>query len=103
MSGSAPVHPTTSLYGSFAYGRPKITDFAGGAAYAFNGARSHYLLTEMGLAFPLGAMDQSMTGFVVTAGYRYQRIGAKVNTGNFSAPELYETAQGPVIGMSYSH
>jgi hypothetical protein len=100
VSGSAPLAPWTSLYGNIAYGRPKLRD----TQFAFDGARGKYLLTEFGLAFPLGAVSPSMQGFVVTAGYRYQRIGAFPNgpaTG-FPPRELFETTQGPVLGISYS-
>jgi hypothetical protein len=100
LSGSAPLAPSTSLYGNVALGRPELND-----DFAFNKQRGKYLLTEFGLAFPLGHWNSSMNGFVVTAGYRYQRVGAYSNS-SFATlthtSELYETTQGPVIGASYS-
>ena len=99
VSGSAAIAPWTSLYGNLAVGRPKIND----TQYAFSNARGKYLLTEFGLAFPLGQMSNSLNGFVVTAGYRYQRIGAFPNgPAGFPPRELFETTQGPVLGLSFS-
>ena len=98
LSGSAPLAPWVSLYGNAAYGKPKVT-----GVRDFNDARGKYLLTELGVAFPLRSVNESMTGFVVTAGYRYQRIGAVRNTGPVSPTgEMFEYAQGPVIGISFS-
>lgn len=98
LSGSAPLAAYTSLYGNFAYGWPKLND-----NFAFNDKKGKYLLSEVGLAFPLGALTPSMNGFVATLGYRYQRVGAVAN-GNASVAgrELYETSQGAVLGFSYS-
>jgi hypothetical protein len=100
MSGSAPLAPWMSLYGNLAYGRPKINDNSG----VFTGQRAKYLLTEFGLAFPLGQVSPSLTGFLVTAGYRYQRIGAQPNSGisGVGTRELFEYTQGAVLGFSYS-
>lgn len=99
LSGSAPLAPYTSLYGSLAYGRPKIND----NSLAFTGQRAKYLLTEFGFAFPLGHWSPSMSGFLVTAGYRYQRVGADPNAAaNVGTRELFEYTQGPVLGISYS-
>lgn len=97
MSGSAPLAPWASLYGNVAYGRPKLKDNA-----VFNDVRAKYLLTEVGLAFPLAHMNDSMRGFVVTAGYRYQRIGATPNVNPSPGHELFEYTQGPVVGLSFS-
>jgi hypothetical protein len=97
LSGSAPLAPWSSLYGSLAYGRPKLKDNA-----VFNDVRANYLLTELGLAFPLGHFSDSLHGFVVTAGYRYQRIGAKSNVAGATSDELFENTQGAVLGISYS-
>ena len=100
LSGSAPVAPWMSLYGNLAYGRPKVSDNSG----VFNSSRGRYLLTEFGLAFPLGQVEPSLRGFLVTAGYRYQRIGADPAPGlaGVGSRELFEYTQGPVLGFSYS-
>jgi len=99
LSGSAPLAPYVSLYGNLAYGRPKINDNAG----VFTGQRAKYLLTEFGLAFPLGQMSPSMNGFLLTAGYRYQRVGANPNlNAGAGDKELFEYTQGAVICFSYS-
>jgi|SRR5688572_21099845 len=100
LSGSAPLAPWMSLYGNMAYGRPKIQDNSG----VFNGQKAKYLLTEFGLAFPLGQVTPSMQGFLFTAGYRYQRIGAQPASGiaGVGERELFEYTQGPVLGFSYS-
>ena len=95
LSGSAPIAPVVSLYGNLAYGRPKIND----RGVYFNDTHAKYLLTEVGLAFPLGQLSNSMSGVVVTAGYRYQRVGA---VPKFTSVEVFEYAQGPVIGISLS-
>jgi hypothetical protein len=95
LSANAPIAPMVSIYGNIAYGRPKIYD----RNTFFNDTRSKYLLTEVGLAFPLGQLDNSLSSFVVTAGYRYQRVGA---VPNFTSTEVFEYAQGPVIGISMS-
>ena len=98
LSGSAPVSPYASLYGNFAYGWPKLHD-----DFAFNDKNGKYLLSELGLAFPLGALTPSMNGFVATVGYRYQRIGAVANGDpSVAGRELFEYSQGAVIGFSYS-
>ena len=97
LSGSAPLGPWTSLYGNLAYGRPKLQDNA-----IFNSVRAKYLLTELGLAFPLGQLSESMSGVVVTTGYRYQRIGAVPNVAGVFGGELFEYTQGAVIGITYS-
>jgi len=96
-SGSAPMSPFLSLYGTFAYGRPKLKDNA-----VFNDVRAKYLLTELGLAWPLGHWSPSMNGMVITTGYRYQRIGAHSNVTGITGTELNETAQGYLLGFSYS-
>jgi hypothetical protein len=98
LSGNAPLANWASLYGNVAYGRLKLTDND-----AFSGARGKYLLTEIGVAFPLGQWDASLSHFVVTAGYRYQKLGAFPNF-NTSYPhrELFEYTQGPVIGLAVS-
>jgi hypothetical protein len=93
LSGSAPLAPVVSLYGSAAYGWPKIDD---GQTF-FNDTRAKYLLTEVGLAFPLGQLNDALGRVVVTAGYRYQRVGA---VPNFSGVEVFEYAQGPVLAIT---
>jgi hypothetical protein len=99
LSGSAPLAPYMSIYGNLAYGRPKIQD----NSLTFTGQRARYLLTEFGLAFPLGHFSPSMSGFLVTAGYRYQKVGADPNAaGGVGTRELFEYTQGPVLGLSYS-
>ncbi len=100
LSGSAPLAPWMSLYGNVAYGRPKIND----NGFAFSGQKAKYLLTEFGLAFPLGQVSPSMNGFLATLGYRYQRVGAQPNTNvpGLSGRELFEYTQGTVLGFSYS-
>jgi hypothetical protein len=97
LSGSAPLVPWSSLYGNIAYGRLKMTDND-----AFSGTRGKYLLTEFGLAFPLGHWDPSMSAFVLTAGYRYQKLGSYPNRNNYPNRELFEYTQGPVVGISFS-
>jgi hypothetical protein len=97
MSGSAPLAQWASLYGNLAFGRPKLKDNA-----VFNDVRANYVLTEVGLAFPLTQMSDSLRGLVLTAGYRYQRIGAKPNVAPSPGHELFEHTQGPVLGLSFS-
>ena len=97
-SGSAPVAPWMSLYGSIATGlNMKLNDSS-----TFHDVKAKYLVTELGLAFPLGQMSPSFKGFVVTTGYRYQRIGGHANSPGYPSDELYETTQGFVLGLSYS-
>jgi hypothetical protein len=97
LSGSAPIASTVSIYGNMAYGRPKVDDKS-----AFRDVRGKYFLTELGLAFPLGAMTDTLTGVVVTAGYRYQRVAAVPNGPTFDPVEVFEYTQGPVLGVSYA-
>jgi opacity protein-like surface antigen len=94
-SGNAPVADWVSLYGNIGYGRPKVDDLT-----HFHSQRGKYLLTEFGFAFPLGPHANALTGAVLTAGYRYQRIGAYPSTALFSSVEVFETAQGPVAGFA---
>jgi hypothetical protein len=94
LSGSAALSPVVSMYGNVAYARPKVDD--GGVN--FSDSSGKYLLTELGLAFPLGQLNSSLAGAVVTAGYRYQRVGAVAKFGT----EVFEYTQGPVIGLSFS-
>src|SRR5262249_59134635 len=96
MSGSAPLAPQVSLYGNVAYGWPKMQDYG----VAFSNARGRYLLTEFGLAFPLGQFHEAMGRTVLTAGYRYQRVSAFPNAADYPHVELYEYTQGPVAGVS---
>jgi len=97
LTGSAPISPHVSVYGNMAVGRPKLND--GGA---FNNVKGKYFLTELGLAFPLGAMSDSLGGLLVTAGYRYQRVGAVPSNPIFEPVDNYEYTQGPVLGISYA-
>ena len=96
VSGSAPIAPMVSLYGNVAYGRPKINDRD---RYFAGDTRGKYLLTELGLAFPLGQMNSALGGLVVTTGYRYQRVGGMAKGSPY---EVFEYTQGPVLGITYS-
>ena len=97
LAGNAAISPAVSLYGNLAYGRPKLHDYGG----AYEKEKGKYLLTEFGLAFPLGQMHSSMNRFVATAGYRYQRVSGYPNA-TTSQTQLFEYAQGPVVGLSYT-
>ncbi len=94
ITANAPVANWASIYGNIGYGRPKLDD--GGT---FRSKHGKYLLTEFGFAFPLGAHVDVLSGAVLTAGYRYQRIGA-YSSDTFLGRELFEIAQGPVIGLA---
>jgi hypothetical protein len=96
LTGNAPLADWAALYGNMAYGRPKLDDVT-----HFVGQKGSYLLTEFGLAFPLGAHSDALSGAVVTAGYRYQRISAYPSVSSVPHNELYEVTQGPVIGIAY--
>jgi hypothetical protein len=101
ISGNAPIAPWVSGYGNVAYGWPKVED----QNVAFSGERGRYLLTELGLAFPLGHWENMLGGGVVTAGYRYQRVTAYANgagAGRLVGAQLYEITQGPVVGFSWT-
>jgi len=100
LAGNAPIQSWIALYGNLAYSRPKIND-----RFYFSNSRGYYMLTEFGFAFPLGGYRNELGGAAVTAGYRYQRIGAypnsPINTFLPGSRKLYETTQGPVIGLAF--
>ena len=100
LAGNAAIQSWVSLYGNLAYSRPRINDVV-----YFSNSRGYYMLTEFGFAFPLGGYNDALGGAVVTAGYRYQRIGADPNSSfNTFLPahrKQYETTQGPVIGVAF--
>jgi hypothetical protein len=101
LTGSAPIAPWVSGYGNIAYGWLKVDDKNG----AFNGEHGKYILTELGLAFPLGHYENMLGGAVVTAGYRYQRVSAfagGAGAGPLRNAQLYEITQGPVAGLSWT-
>lgn len=95
ITGNAPVANWASIYGNIGYGRPKVDDEG-----LFKSKHGKYLLTEFGVAFPLGAHADMLSGAVLTAGYRYQRIGAYASDNTLVTSELFEIAQGPVIGLA---
>jgi hypothetical protein len=97
LSGNAAISPAVSLYGNLAYGRPKLHDYGG----VYEKEKGKYLLTEFGLAFPLGSVHSSMSRVVATAGYRYQRVSGYPNATELQT-QLFEYAQGPVVGLSYT-
>jgi hypothetical protein len=76
---NGPVWGALNFYGSFAYGIPKVKStfsvnpLLGNADSASDG-RGKYLLGEVGLYYPLGSMNDSLTGFGLTGGYRYQKM-----------------------------
>jgi len=97
VSGNAPIQSWVALYGNMAYSRPRINDVV-----YFNKQNGYYMLTEFGFAFPLGGFNSELGGAALTAGYRYQRIGAYTNGLIFASPrKVYETTQGPVIGVAF--
>lgn len=96
LAGNAPIADWAVLYGNMGIGRPKLDDVT-----HFVGKRGKYFLTEFGLAFPLGAHSNALSGAVVTAGYRYQRIAAYPSFSTLEHVELYEIAQGPVVGLAW--
>jgi hypothetical protein len=98
VAGSAPLSSWVSVYGNAAYGRLKLTD----SGHTFTKARGKYLLTEVGLAFPLGNFSSTLSSVVATFGYRYQRLGTYPNAPTSLPIELFEYTQGPVAGLSLS-
>jgi hypothetical protein len=111
ISGSAPLAMGASMYGSIGYGRPKINEDAGTEK-----KRGSYLLTEIGLAYPLGQLNEGLKTTVVTAGYRYQRLSSgNVTSESFSvvngqvgtslgerAVELVDVTEGFTLGVSFT-
>ena len=112
IAGSAPLAAGVSMYGNIGYGRPKITDNSG----EVEKTRGSYILTEVGLAYPLGQMNESLKTAVVTAGYRYQRLSSgnvtartvAVNNGQVGAVigergvELVDVTEGFTLGASFT-
>lgn len=112
ISGSAPLAAGISMYGNIGYGRPKITDNSG----EIEKKRGSYILTEVGLAYPLGQMNEGLKTAVVTAGYRYQRLSSgnvtsrtvAVNNGTVGATlgergvELVDVTEGFTLGASFT-
>lgn len=105
VSGSAPLTPMVSMYGSLAYGRPRISE---GLA---SQKRGTYFLSEIGLAFPLGQMNDALKSVVVTAGYRYQKLTSDsvtitstiLSTGQVIGSrevDLVDTTSGVTVGVS---
>lgn len=105
FSGSAPLAGGFSMYGNIAVGRPKID---GGT----EDKRGSYLLTEVGVAYPLGQMNDALKTAVVTAGYRYQRLSSGDQTvrtfnGNLQpigerSVELVDVTEGFTLGASFT-
>ncbi len=105
VSGSAPLMAAVSMYGTLAYGRPKITQGLDSEK------RGSYFLSEVGLAFPLGQMHENLRSVVLTAGYRYQKLtsdsvtittirtatGASIGSREV---DLVDTTQGITVGVS---
>jgi hypothetical protein len=111
VSGSAALAMGFSMYGNIGYGRPKINEEAGTEK-----KRGSYLLTEVGVAYPLGQMSEGLKTTVVTAGYRYQRLSSgnvttttrAVNNGQLGAVlgeravELVDITEGFTLGVSFT-
>ena len=111
FSGSAPLAAGLSMYGNLAYGRPKINEAAGTEK-----KRGNYLLTEIGLAYPLAQMNEGLKTAVVTAGYRYQRLSSGTITSTSyavvngqvgqvlgeRAVELVDITEGVTLGVSFT-
>ncbi|MGH9576251.1 MAG: hypothetical protein ACRD3R_02355 [Terriglobales bacterium] len=97
VNGSAPINSNVSIYGALAYGRPDVRDNAG--RNGVSKRSGDYLLSEVGLAFPLGRMSESLRSTVMTAGYRYQRLDSKKHTSTFTL----EGASTPVAGLGISY
>lgn len=115
VSGSAPLAAGLSMYGNIGYGRPKVTDNGGDVEKR----RGSYVLTEIGLAYPLAQMNESLKTAVVTAGYRYQRLSSgnvttrtvAVVNGQVGNPpvvlgergvELVDVTEGFTLGASFT-
>jgi hypothetical protein len=112
ISGSAPLAAGISMYGNIGYGRPKITSNSG----EVEKQRGSYILTEVGLAYPLAQMNEGLKTAVVTAGYRYQRLSSgnvtartvAVNNGVVGATlgeravELVDVTEGFTLGASFT-
>ncbi len=107
LSATAPIAAYLSVYGNLAYGIPKVKDTdpqTGQSGLLFRDARGRYLLTEFGVAVPLGHFADALTGATLTAGYRYQRVSVYPNGDPtaivFANVSTYDLTQGPVIGVS---
>jgi hypothetical protein len=112
ISGSAALAAGISMYGNVGYGRPKLTDNSGD----IEKTRGTYILTEVGLAYPLAQMNESLRTAVVTAGYRYQRLSSgnvttttrAVNNSQLGAVlgeravELVDVTEGFTLGASFT-
>lgn len=119
---STPVAAGLNFYGTFAYGFPKVDTnatltFRSNRGDIANGGRGKYMLGEVGFAYGLHELSDALKGFVVSAGYRYQKLAsARVglptyyvdSTGAFTTligqreVELIDKTEGATLGVSYT-
>jgi len=109
ITGSAPLAGGVAMYGTIGYGRPKIE----ASSNELEDSRGTYILTEVGVAVPLGQWAPDLKTTVVTAGYRYQRLQSgtvTTRTGNIAtdrfigerAVELVDVTEGFTLGVSFT-
>jgi hypothetical protein len=118
ISVSTPMAAGLNFYGNFAYGFPKVkTNFSiPTLVTSAQEKRGTYILGEVGVAYPLNGLTDTLSGFVLTGGYRYQRLTSPVtlptyiidSAGNFSTlvgervVKLTDSTEGFTLGVLYS-